>query len=167
MGIPSISLLMAGVQSLKDARFKIKILQTFKYLKQTLKENYEIYFYNGFNFAFASKSKASSYFYFPNIIKSNKRALTELTNKQTFLEIDISLVMHALQRISKFGLLNVAMVLGDPQCQARSVQKKNKFQFLKLRKIIEKEVKHRYIVYTLKFGTKELKYKVITSACYA
>ena len=129
MGIPSISLLMAGVQSLKDARFKIKILQTFKYLKQTLKENYEIYFYNGFNFAFASKSKASSYFYFPNIIKSNKRALTELTNKQTFLEIDISLVMHALQRISKFGLLNVAMVQGDPQCQARSIQKKNKFQF--------------------------------------
>ena len=55
-------------------------------------------------------------FYFPNIIKSNKRALSELTNKQTFLEIDISLVMHALQRISKFGLLNVAMVLGDPQC---------------------------------------------------
>ena len=49
-------------------------------------------------------------FYFPNIIKSNKRALSELTNKQTFLEIDISLVMHALQRISKFGLLNVAMV---------------------------------------------------------
>lgn len=48
--------------------------------------------------------------YFPNIIKSNKRALSELTNKQTFLEIDISLVMHALQRISKFGLLNVAMV---------------------------------------------------------
>ena len=49
-------------------------------------------------------------FYFPNIIKSNKRALSELTNKQTFLEIDISLMMHALQRISKFGLLNVAMV---------------------------------------------------------
>ena len=55
-------------------------------------------------------------FYFPNIIKSNKRALSELTSKQTFLEIDISLMMHALQRISKFGLLNVAMVLGDPQC---------------------------------------------------
>ena len=49
-------------------------------------------------------------FYFPNIIKSNKRALSELTSKQTFLEIDISLMMHAFQRISKFGLLNVAMV---------------------------------------------------------
>ena len=38
----------------------------------------------------------------------------KIADKQTFLQVDISLTIYATPTISVFGLLNLAIVWGDP-----------------------------------------------------
>ena len=44
--------------------------------------------------------------------------------KQTILQIDISLATYAPQTMSVFGLINVEIVWGDPWCHDGSIGKK-------------------------------------------